>query len=98
MLGRLNRYGQLCSPTSLSSLWPAPLEEDDSDGGEVHSVSETCTKFNISVTDEVIWPRTCAVHAKVSYTDKHAWKEDRSYSWSRSIENSNMRQNDSHLD
>ena len=39
-LGRLSRYGQLCSPTSLLSLWPV-LPDDDSDEGAFHSVSET---------------------------------------------------------
>ena len=52
-LGRFNTNGQLCSPTSLLSLWPVP-PEDDSDEGEFHSVSETWMKSRISVTEEVI--------------------------------------------
>ena len=69
-LGRFNKNGQLCSPTSLLSALLVP-PEDGSDEGAFHSVSETWTKFRISVTEEVIWPKTCIVHVQIGHTERH---------------------------
>ena len=59
--GRFNVKGQLWLPTRRTppSLFGCAELEDGELEAAFQRVSDTCTKFMTSVTEEVIWPTTC---------------------------------------